>query len=82
MAGSKYIPKKAKKKRTPLEKAVETEAGTFVREKFYCAKCCRTYFSGYRYLVSGVHYTICSECRYKIRDEQPSGSVWAISTAM
>jgi len=82
MAGSKYIPPKKDKKKTPLEKAVENESGRFVRERFYCAKCCRTHISGYRYLVKGVFYTICSECRYRILDEHPSGSVWTISTAM
>lgn len=82
MSDSKYIPHKKDKKKTPLEKAVENGPGRFVRERFYCAKCCRTYYSGYRYLIKGVFYTICSECRYRILDEQPSGSVWAISTPM
>ena len=82
MNNSNYIPPKKDKKKTPLEKAVQEGSGRFVRESFYSAKCCRKYISGYRYFVKGMFFTICTDSRYKILEEQPSGSVWAISTAM
>ena len=71
---------KRKKEPSPLELAVRNKKGHYFNGTFQCARCKRTFFTGYQYIDGEKEYEVCRYCRGLILGN--NYSVRAIYTRM